>query len=66
MNKKQEHSTTMFRIYFYEKVSQGGKEEGTLWLTDKRHKITKQLKEEHFDSFDEIPAKMRKMLRARG
>ncbi len=36
MAKKQVRSTTMFRVYFYEKQSKGGKEEGTLWLTDKR------------------------------
>lgn len=61
MKPKPTRSTSLFRIYFYEKTSRPGKEEGTLWLTDERHQVIKD-SELHFNSFDEIPALMRSLL----
>jgi hypothetical protein len=61
MKPKPTRSTILFRIYFYKKTSRPGREEGTLWLTDERHQIVKD-SELHFNSFDEIPALMRRLL----
>jgi len=57
--------TVLFRTYYYEEKSAPGKEEGTIYLTDERHQLTKNIDEEHFDQFDEIPGLMRKLLGSR-
>ena len=55
------YRTAMFRVYCYKK-SKPGKEEGTIAMTDERHRLVKSLPEEHFDSFDEIPNLIRRRL----
>jgi len=54
-------STTMFRVYIF-KDQKPGKTEGIVYLTDPRHKLTKLLKEEHFDYLDELPGKTKKIV----
>jgi hypothetical protein len=45
--------TVKFVVYCYEK-SKKGKEEGTLAMTDARHKLVESHEKKHFDSYDEI------------
>ena len=47
------YKTRKFVIYCYEK-SKPGKEEGTISMTDNRHKLVKANPEQHFDSYDEL------------
>ena len=56
--------TIKFVIYCYEK-SKPGKEEGTISMTDSRHKLVKENPEEHFDSYDEIGSIVRRFMAER-
>jgi hypothetical protein len=53
--------TIKFVIYCYEK-SKPGKEEGTISITDSRHKLVKKNPERHFDSYDEIGGIVRQLM----
>lgn len=64
MKKAPIRSTVLFRVYYYEKSSSPGLEEGTIWMTDERHKLTPN-SELHFDSFDRIPALIRRLLKTK-
>jgi hypothetical protein len=65
MAETRERTSVLFRTYYYEKQSASKKEEGVIRITDKRGKLTDKLPEEHFNSFDEIPKLMRKLLDVR-
>jgi hypothetical protein len=64
MAEDRKRTTVLFRTY-YQKQSAGGKEEGVIRITDERGKLTDDLPDEHFNSFDEIPKLMRKPLEKR-
>lgn len=65
MAQDQKRTSILFRTYYYQKQSAAGKEEGVIRITDERGKLTDDLPEEHFNSFDEIPNLMRKLLEKR-
>jgi len=56
-------STTIFRAYLY-RNQKPSKLEGTIYLMDSRHKLSKSFRKEHFDHLDKIPGKIRKLLKA--
>ena len=64
MKSKPVRSTVLFRVYYYDKKSAPGKEEGTLWMTNERHSVVKN-SELHFNNFDEIPKLVRRLLDTR-
>jgi hypothetical protein len=53
--------TVKFVVYCY-KESKKGKEEGTLSMTDARHKLVESLPERHFDSYDMIGRMIREFM----
>jgi hypothetical protein len=56
--------TIGFVIYRYEK-SKPAKEEGTISMTDSRHKMVKENPEGHFGGYDGIGAMVRRFIAAR-
>ncbi len=50
--------TIKFSLYVYK-----GKTSGSIWLTDDRHKLSGGFGGQNFKHLDEIPAKMRKLLK---
>lgn len=55
------YNTTKFVIYCYTKNPKPGKEEGTVWITDNRHKLVER-NERHFDNYDEIGGIVREFI----
>ena len=58
------YKTIKFVIYCYVK-SQRGKEEGTISITDSRHKLVKENPEQHFNNYDELGGIVRQHMAAR-
>jgi hypothetical protein len=57
----QEITSTILRVYLLDR-SAPGKEEGIIKLCDRRGKVTQT--EVHFDFLDDLPKKIRELLRA--
>jgi hypothetical protein len=57
------YKTIKFVVYCYVK-SQPGKEEGTISMTDARHKLVKENPEQHFNSYDELGKIVRQQMAA--
>lgn len=57
-------STVRFNIYYYEHSSLPGQQDGIIVMTDDQWRPAGR-SEIHFNSFEEIPAKIRQLLAAR-
>jgi hypothetical protein len=58
------YKTVKFVVYCFEQ-SKPGKEEGTVTMTDRRHKLVKSLPERHFDSYCAIAEFVRQSMAER-
>lgn len=58
---KKTFKTVKFVVYCY-RESKKGKEEGTLSMTDARHKLVASLPERHFDTYDRVGSMIREFM----